>query len=361
MRRPPLSLALGATVIVCVCTTAIAHARTGAEVDRLDPSARGAALGEAGVTTPEGPFAVHWNVAGLALEDRASVGATYSPIASGIREDAWALHTGLAVRLGALGLGAQFAHLDAGGPLSTSRVESETQDAVRLGGALNVIDLFGVAPQDDILDFSVGVLAERIGVDRSSPGRVTQDLGTGGPDGAASAWTMGAGALARWGRHLPSAADAAGPAWFGVRAGFAYDCIIESDLEYDASNLVETLPSRMRLGIAGEAHLLPSASGRTRLDALFGYERQDDVSPGSEAAVHRVGGEVEAFDRYAIRAGYVSDEEGQIEDGTFGAGVQVLPGDRRPELWIDYASRPQASGLDRVHLFTVRLSYPVAD
>jgi hypothetical protein len=57
----------------------------------------------------------------------------------------------------------------------------------------------------------------------------------------------------------------------------------------------------------------------------------------------------------ALRMGYVHDPDGDITDLTFGGGFHVELGSR--DFYLDYASIPQASDLDRVHRFSFEIFF----
>jgi hypothetical protein len=60
-------------------------------------------------------------------------------------------------------------------------------------------------------------------------------------------------------------------------------------------------------------------------------------------------------DIMAFRLGRVQDPDGDITDFTFGGGFHVNIGSR--ELYLDYASVPQASDLDRVHRLSIEVLF----
>ena len=82
--RSIVAFAVLGTITCLLPCSASAVSQAGAIVDVFSPSARGAALADAGGLVPEGPFALRWNAAGLALDQPASVGFTYNEVAKGL-------------------------------------------------------------------------------------------------------------------------------------------------------------------------------------------------------------------------------------------------------------------------------------
>ena len=70
-----------------------------------------------------------------------------------------------------------------------------------------------------------------------------------------------------------------------------------------------------------------------------------------EKAILNGGTEVSYSTYAALRFGYIYDEDGDIKDPTFGFGVQV------GSLAFDFASVPQAQGLDRVSKFSLNYRF----
>jgi hypothetical protein len=72
---------------------------------------------------------------------------------------------------------------------------------------------------------------------------------------------------------------------------------------------------------------------------------------GSVGMVANAGVEYEYGDLIAFRTGYVYDDEGEIKNFTFGAGMSY------DLLRFDYASVPQHETLDRVHRFSLTVEF----
>jgi len=71
--------------------------------------------------------------------------------------------------------------------------------------------------------------------------------------------------------------------------------------------------------------------------------------------IMNMGLEGQYTDIMALRMGYIHDPDGDITNLTFGGGFHVELSNM--DLFLDYASVPQATDLDRVHRFSVELHF----
>jgi len=339
-----------------------AVSQAGAIVDTFSPSARGMAMAHTGGVVPEGPFALRWNPAGLALDQPTSIGVTYNELAAGFAEGIWILHLGGTVKFGAFGLGVYFARIDAGDQESGGTGQEPTssgshEDALRIGGAVDVFDLFDVDTGSNQIDLTIGAGVKHLGVEYA-PASVTQDLGSGSPGVEADAWTMDAGALFRFGRFVDlGSTGSPSPSYLGMRASIAYDNLVESDLEFEDADQSDPLPSRLRYGLAFEAKLFPNPTVGDLLQVILAYERLDSRVEDGDTVFNGVGLEIAVANTLILRGGSHEDELGDIVGGTYGAGLRIAPGSWSWGVQLDYANRPQATGLDRIHMFTVGVGY----
>lgn len=335
-----------------------AVSQAGAIVDTFSPSARGAALGDAGGLIPEGPFAMRWNPAGVALDQPVSVGFTHNELVPDFADDIWIMHAGGTAEYGPFGLGLYYARLDLGKQLSsgTGNENGETfessETALRFGGAIELFDLFDADTGDYEIDLSVGLGAKWLNVELVPP-EVTQDLGLPAGAGEASSWTWDSGAFLRFGRHV----DFGSPerSYLGMRASLAYDCLRGDDLEFADQN--DPLPRRVRYGLAFEADLFPHPVVGDLVGVIFAFERLDSRVEGVDERIDGFGLEVAVANTLVLRGGSQDDVTGDIVAGTYGVGLRLGPRDRKWVVELDYASRPQASGLSRVDMFTAIVGF----
>jgi hypothetical protein len=340
-------------------------------VDTYNPSARGAALADAGGVVPEGPFAVRWNPAGLAMDQPASVGATYNELATGLTDDAWVYHLGAAAQVGPLGLGVYFARYDQGDqesqgtntdpndPEAQSMTFESSEHALRFGAAVDIIDLMDVDTGESVIDLCLGLGAKWLDVNRA-PAEVTQDLGTGGGSGEASSWTMDAGALVRYGQFLDlGSSDPDRRSYIGVRGSFAYDSLIENDLDFVDADQSDPLPKRRRYGVAVEASLFPRVDHDDLLQMILLYERLDSLVEGDDWKVNSFGLEMTLANLVVVRGGLLDGSQFENTEETYGAGLRLYPRGASWGVELEYANRPDVFGTDRLHLFTFALAYDV--
>ena len=353
--------------LVLLPTNSRAVSQAGAIVDTFSPSARGAGMGHAGTTVPEGPFAVRWNPAGVALDQPASIGFTYNEVAKGLADDVWIYHVGTTVQWGPLGGGVMYTRLDQGSQQSSgTNVGGDSdsfdshEDALRFGVGLDVFDLFDLDTGDNEIDLALGYSAKRLAVDLA-PSDVTQDLGTGGGGGEASSWATDVGALLRFGRYAGDPASGGLRPYFGVRAAVAYDCWTGNDLEFKEADQSDPLPARLRYGFAFEAQLFPHQRFGSLLDLALVYERLESKVEGDFTQVTSIGLEAAVANLLVLRGGSYDDREGNVVSGTYGIGLRWAPDDWKLGFQLDYANRGQAIGLDRIDLFTATVSYDFFD
>jgi uncharacterized protein (DUF3820 family) len=348
-------------ILVSLSLPAHAVSQAGAIVDLFSPSARGAGMAHVGALVPEGPFALRWNPAGVALNQPAAVGFTYNEVAKGLADDIWIYHLGGTVQWGPLGFGAMYSRFDKGEQLASgTRSFDSHEDALRLGAGVDVFDLFEPDLGDYDIDLGLGVSAKRFGA-KLAPADVTQDLGTGGGGGEASAWTADVGAMLRFGKYLwPAIVDTPQP-YVGVRASVVYDCLVDNELEFVDADQSDPLPERLRYGFAFEAQLFPHHALGNLLELVLAYERLESKVDGDFTQETHIGLEVAVANTLVLRGGSWDDPLGRIVGGTYGVGLRWARPDRKWNLQLDYANRPQAFGLDRIDLFSATVGYALFD
>lgn len=359
MRAPRLSAGpVPATILIlllCWASPAAAVSQAGAIVDTFHPGARGAAMADAFGPVATGPFALRWNPAGVAQEQRASVGATYNQLVPDFANDVYIAHVGATANFGAFGVGAYFARLDEGEFRSAGDPEgansNNTQTSMRFGAGVDFLDLFDVDTGDLDLGLALGVDIKRLAVNLAGTS-VTQDPGSGGDGAEADAWTTDAGLLARVGHALgPAAADGTGRSRFAFRASLVFDGVNDAELGFDAQS--DPIHQSVRYGLGFEAELIPHPVFGSVVDLLVTWERLDSLVDQDDTSIDGLGVEVGLAKMVYLRAGTTEDTEGQITAGTWGAGLRPFPRSWVGGLQLDYASFPEARGLSRVHLFTV--------
>lgn len=316
---------LGVAMALVVAQPAWAVSQAGGIGLTFPIGARYNALGEAGTALSTDITAMWWNPGGFAFA--ADTGKThgvhymYSPLAAGLADD---------VSLSWLGYGQA---VEGWGMLgfSLTYLNQGQQDATDENGAFQGT----FESKQYALGITYGAkLSSRLGVglgvkyfrDNLAPDSVTQDQSSG----AGSSWAIDLGFThfvtdrLSWGSSVTNL----GP-----------------DITFVDADQSDPLPKTWRIGLAYDAYYSSVASLTLVSDYLISMVKDDQTK------VLGVGAELGYVDTLFLRFGYKDDSEGDIQDITGGAGVNLDRWMGRAVIF-DYASVPQASGLDRVHRFS---------
>jgi hypothetical protein len=332
-----------------------AVSQAGGIVDAFDATARGAALGSRFALCDGGPFAVHLNPAALALPQRPSVGYTYHELAAGLADDVKVWHVGGTFESEGIGVGASFSRLGQGEQQMTDVDGNSTgtfepyQTSIQLGVGILLTSFLDTQSEEMVLDLALGANVKRIH-DRLAPSGILQ--GGGGNEG--SAFTADAGAILRAGLPLAwGGPDPDGESYLGVRAAVVFDDVPGAELKFDGLDQTDPLQRYLRWGVALEGQLFPTEPIGHLVEFTLMYEVADSKVEGDETHVETRALELIVGGAAAFRIGQYRDEEGDIFGPTVGVGVGLdwtgLPGG----LWLDYASRPQATEFENVHVLSV--------
>jgi hypothetical protein len=90
----------------------------------------------------------------------------------------------------------------------------------------------------------------------------------------------------------------------------------------------------------------PGDAPAVTLGLAYDHEHRFDEARASDAHVHRFGVEANVLRLFALRLGYVSDSEGDVQGATYGGGV-TLPIGPWGHVGYDVADVPRPSGFDR--------------
>ncbi len=336
MKRILTVTLLGLICILGTALPALADTGAGAIVLSFPIGARYNALGEAGSALAQDATAAWFNPGGLAfLGDRREthdVQIMYSKLAAGLADDIALTWGGYAGPLGNGSFGASVTYLDMGEQVATSDSQEERGTFSSYSYVLQGNYALKVSPNVGI---GFGVKYFR---DKLAPPEVLQD-GTGG---SGDSFGVDLGVL--W--KVPTA---------NLNVALALSNL-GPDIKHVDADQADPMPRKITVGLAyGLYHseymgLLIIADYQVPMNKWdedqykFGFETGQDVW----------GAGVEwSYDRSLfLRAGYKADDAGQIEDYTFGFGVDMSKWVNRAIIF-DFASVPQADGLDRVSRFTL--------
>lgn len=319
------SILLGLAALALLAQPARAVSQAGAIGLTFPVGARYNALGEAGTALSSDITALWWNPGGFAFAadggHRHGVHFMHSPLAAGLAEDVSINWIGYGQEVEGWGmLGASFTFLNQGEQTATGEdgevlgTFDSKQYAFSAGYGAKLSSRFGVG---------VGIKYFR---DELAPDQFTQDQASGAGD----TWAIDLGLL-----YFP----------LDVLSVGASLTNLGPDITFIDADQSDPLPTTARVGVAWDAYYSPVVSGTVIADYLISLVSED------ETKVLGVGAELGYVDTLFLRVGYKDDPEGDIQNVTAGAGVDLQRWMGRA-LRFDYASVPQATDLERVHRFS---------
>lgn len=287
--------------------------------------ARFNALGEAGTAASTDITAMWWNVGGFAFAadsgKRRGLHFMDSPLAAGLADDVRLDFIGYGQHVEGWGMiGGTFTYLTQGEQIATDENTNELgtfrsyQFAVGLAYGAKLTPNLGVG---------LGVKYFR---DHLAPDEFTKDNASG----SGSTWAVDVGAHYK----LPMRSAA------GISV-----TNLGPDISFIDADQSDPMPLTLRVGLATTPYTSELTSITLITDYLISLVTDD------ETKVFGGGLEWGYLGSLFVRGGYKSDPEGDIQDFTAGGGVNLKRWVGTP-LSFDYASVPQAEGLDRVHRFS---------
>jgi hypothetical protein len=331
-------LALALLSVVLACSNCWAVSGAGA-INLVFPiGARYSALGESGLALSQDATAIWWNPGGLAfLSDRPQdrdIHFMQSNLAAGLADDIALYWIGYASPWASGVFGTSLNYLSMGEQEGRDEVGDPTENFSSYMFAVSAVYGVKLTPN---LGAGIGVKYFR---DRLAPNAVLQDNQGGSGDSfgvdlgilwKVPAWRMNvAAAISNLGPNIKHVdADQSDPMPRKLTLGLAY-----SIYHNEASSLL----------IVGD-YLLPLLKWDTGQEEYgFGGEFDEEE--------YGFGAEWSYVQSLFFRFGYKSARAGDIEDTTWGFGIDLA-------RWLgksfafDYASIPQAKGLDRVNRFSL--------
>jgi len=336
MKRKLLITLLGITCMLGSVVPVQAGSGAGAIVLSFPVGARYNGLGEAGAALSQDATAAWFNPGGMAfLSDRAKIhdiNVMYTPLAAGLADDIALTWLGYAGPLGSGTFGVSLTYLDMGeqeatdedgnvtGTFSSYEYVLQGNYALKLspnvGLGMGVKYFRDKLASDDFLQDKTGGSGDSFGVDFG----VLWKVPSARLNLAATVMNLGPDI-----KHVD--ADQADPMPRKFTTGLAFGLF---STEY------------MGLLLVGD-YQLPLYKWEDD-EYIFGFESsQDEWGVGAEWNYDR---------SLYLRAGYKRADYGDIQDWTFGFGVD-LEKMVKSALTFDYASVPQAEGLDRVNRFSL--------
>ena len=337
MKRNLIVTLLGVTCILGSALSALAGSGAGAIVLSFPVGARYNALGEAGTALAQDATAAWYNAGGMAfIGDRSTphdIQIMYSPLAAGLADDialTWLGYAGKAGSAGAIGF--SLTYLDMGEQTATDEegnvigTFSSYEFVLQGNYALKLSPNLG-------LGFGVKYFRDKLADDAS-----LQDRSGGSGD------SFGVDLGVLW--KIPSAR-------LNVGGSIAN---LGPDIKHVDADQADPMPRKATLGL-GWGLIATEYMGLLLVGdyqvPLYKWEG-DSYTFGFDNSQNEWGAGAEwNYDRMLfLRAGYKKAGYGDIADWTFGFGMDLkkLVGQA---ITFDFASVPQAKGLDRVNRFSL--------
>lgn len=338
MKRTMTAITLGVVMILGLGGTALAGSGAGAINLTFPIGGRYNALGEAGVALSQDVTSTWWNPGGLAfLPDREKPHDAHimqSSLAAGLADDIGLYWAGYGMPLGKIGaLGFNFNYLDMGDQ------EGMDENGDPTGVFHSYMFAFG-ATYGVRISRTVGVgLGVKYFRDKLSPDNIIQD-----PNGGGSGDSFGVDLGVLW--KVPTIRSNLGLAVTNLGP----------DIKHVDADQSDPMPRKLTMGIASSLY----NSEFMGLLLVFDYQvplykwEGNDYGFGMDFDYNEFGGGIEwnYVRSLYVRFGYKSAKYGDIQNMTYGFGVDLDEWSGQA-ITIDFASVPQATGLDRVSRFSL--------
>jgi hypothetical protein len=322
----------GALLVVTLAAheSAFAVGESGVPSLTIPPGARPNGMGEAFVAVSDDATAQWWNVGGLAFGKERNLAFMHSQLVPDLASDVYYEFLGYSQRAGDVGTwGVSLIYLTYGESIATDAAGNPLRSFTSWEGSLSAS--FAMNLGDNL---GAGITLKFIRVDLA-PADVTQDA----VEGAGTSFAADIGTL--W--KLPNQRLNFGLAVTNMGPNLAFIDREQSD----------PLPINARLGTAWT----PIADEISNLIVTADVEQSlvwlvDADVDTRRSEIWHTGVEYRYVNLLAGRIGYVYDQDGDFNDPTYGLGFIY-----KDKLSLDYANVPQASTLERVHRWSLYISF----
>jgi hypothetical protein len=324
MRTPLLRCALVAVAVAVLAPSAHAvGSEAGAISLTFGPSARGEAMGGLYVTEAN-DYAARWsNPGGLAFVDRGVVGTMFSKLVPGLADDVYFMYGAWVVPTQSMGtMQFDLTYLSYG---KSTAVTDAQQD-------LGEFSSYELSPSASLgfkflPNLGMGITVKYVRIDLAPESVLPDQAGSG--SGSGNSWAFDLGALYRANRlRVGAVVNNLGP-----------------DITFIDDEQSDPLPRSLRLGAMYD--IVTSEVAQVR----GGVEYEQSMVRWSRKPVYHAGAEFVYLNTFALRTGYLSDDEGAVNGFAGGFGFTW---DR---LTFEYANVPQAESLERPHRFALWVRY----
>jgi hypothetical protein len=301
----------------------------GAQSLYIHPGGRPAGMGDAWVSIADDATGCWWNPAGLAfLEDRYNVSLMHSRLVPDW-EDVYYEYAAYAQKIEGLGtLGGSVIYLTYGEQQAT------TPDDPTPFTTFNSYEVIPSIAYGALIgeNLGIGINLKFIYVDLA-PASVTVE----GQQGSGTTFAADFGVLwklmdGRW--NVGGNIQHVGP-----------------KIAYIDEEQKDPLPRNLKLGTSYKV----VSDEMNELTVSFDYNKSlvivEDISDPTIGVILNMGAEYRYYDLFALRGGYVYDEDGEIKDFSFGMGLKYK------SFAFDVANVPQAEGLKRPFRFSLTAAF----
>ncbi len=318
LRKPCGALILAIGLFLAAFSTSFAQGTSGAASLNITPGARADAMGRANVALSNDATSNWWNPAALANVDQRIFSLMHTQLVPDLADDVYYEYLGYTQHVeGWGGVGASLIFLTYGKSIATSETGQE----------LGTFSSYELSPSISLgtqvaQGLSAGISLKYVYVSLA-PKQFVLD----GQAGTGDTFAADIGFL----YQIPKIPARIGANFQNLGPNISF-------IDEDQS---DPIGRNLKLGIGGK----PFDSGAFRI--LAEADINKSLVYSDEKPIYNAGMEL-GFSTYgALRFGYIYDKAGDIRDPSFGLGGQV------GGLSVDYASVPQARGLDRVNKFSI--------
>ncbi len=330
MKRLITIVFLTTAMISLLSSYTLAQGEAGAHSLIIQPSARANGMGQCYASIANDATGIWWNPGGLAFVGK-SVDLMHTQLVPDLASDVYYEYFGGIMPLEGLGnVGLSFIYLTYG--------EWEGRDeennylgkftswevAPTIHGSLKITDNIGIGMNLKFVYISL------------APPEATVE----GQAGRGHSVAVDAGAL--W--KIPDFS------MFGFRVSSLNLAMCVNNLgpsiTYINRDQAASLPRNLRVGAAYS----PVSSKTAELTVVTEVNRP--LVEFDRSNTYHAGVEFEYANLLAVRGGYVNDEDGHINDPTYGLGFII-----KDNIRFDWASIPQAEELDRVHRWSIGMNF----
>jgi hypothetical protein len=287
------------------------------------PSVRSEAMG--GLYLSEAnDYAARWsNPGGLAFVDHNIVGTMFSQLVPGLANDVYFMYGGYVhptKSIGTMQFDLTYLSYGESQAISDANVDLGTFKSYEVSPSASIGFKF-------LPNLGLGVTVKWVRIDLAPSSVLPDPLGSG--SGTGSSWAFDIGTLYRADR---------------VRFG-AVISNLGPDITFIDQEQSDPMPRSLRVG--GMYDVMRSEVGQVR----FGAEYEQSLVRLSRSPVYHVGGEFVYLSTFALRVGYLNDQEGAVKGFSGGFGFNW------GKASLEYANVPQADTLDRPNRFALWLRY----